>query len=58
MPFYKKSSIFEILKTLGIESKLNLAKVDKIAFYSGYWVPQIPQGNCGPAPTFTHSIFQ
>ena len=44
MPFYKKSSIFEILKTLGIESKLNLAKVDKIAFYSDTGFHKYPKG--------------
>ena len=44
MPFYKKSSIFEILTTLGIESKLNLAKVDKIAFYSDTGFHKYPKG--------------
>ena len=44
MPFYKKSSIFEILKTLGIESKLNLVKVDKIAFYSDTKFHKYPKG--------------
>ena len=44
MPFYKKSSVFEILKTLGIESKLNLAKVDKIAFYSNTGFHKYPKG--------------
>ena len=34
MPFYKKSAIFTILKNLGIESRLKLAKVDDIAFYA------------------------
>ena len=33
MPFYKKSAIYSILKELGIESRLRLAKVDNIAFY-------------------------
>ena len=44
MPFYKKSAIFEVLKTLGIESKLNLAKVDKIAFYSDAGFHKYPKG--------------
>ena len=44
MPFYKKSSIFEILTTLAIESKLNLAKVDKIAFYSDTGFHKYPKG--------------
>ena len=46
MPFYKKSAIFEVLKTLGIESKLNLAKVDKIAFYSDARFHKYPKGVC------------
>ena len=33
MPFYKKSAIYEILKSVKIESRLKLAIVDKIAFY-------------------------
>ncbi|MDH3278825.1 MAG: FAD-dependent oxidoreductase [Nitrosopumilus sp.] len=44
MPFYKKSAIYEVLKTLGIESKLNLAKVDKIAFYSDAKFHKYPKG--------------
>jgi len=44
MPFYKKSAIFEVMKTLGIESKLNLAKVDKIAFYSDTGFHKYPKG--------------
>ena len=44
MPFYKKSAIFEVLKKLGIESKLNLAKVDKIAFYSDAGFHKYPKG--------------
>ena len=44
MPFYKKSAIFEVLKILGIESKLNLAKVDKIAFYSDTGFHKYPKG--------------
>ena len=33
MPFYKKSFIFEILKKLEIESRIQIAKVTDIAFY-------------------------
>ena len=44
MPFYKKSSIYEILKTLGIESRLNLAKVDDIAFHSNSNFHKYPKG--------------
>ena len=35
MPFYKKSSIYEVLKSVNIVSKLKLAIVDKIAFFDG-----------------------
>ncbi|MDN5846229.1 MAG: FAD-dependent oxidoreductase [Candidatus Nitrosocosmicus sp.] len=34
MPFYKKSFIFEILKKLEIESRIQIAKVTDIEFYS------------------------
>ncbi len=44
MPFYKKSAIFEILKKLSIESKLKLAKVDNIAFYSDKGFHKYPKG--------------
>ncbi len=44
MPFYKKSAIFEILKKLGIESRLKLAKVDKIAFHSDTGFHNYPKG--------------
>lgn len=44
MPFYKKSAIFEILKKLNIESKLKLAKVDDIAFYSTDGFHVYPKG--------------
>lgn len=44
MPFYKKSAIFQILKNLGIESRLRLAKVDKIAFYSESRFHKYPKG--------------
>ena len=35
MPFYKKSAIYDVLKTVGIVSKLKLAVVDNIAFFDG-----------------------
>ena len=35
MPFYKKSAIYEILRSANIESKLKLAIVDRIAFFNG-----------------------
>ena len=35
MPFYKKSAIYDVLKSANIASKLKLAIVDKIAFYDG-----------------------
>ena len=44
MPFYKKSSIFSILKLLGIESRLKLAKVNKIAFHSETGFHKYPKG--------------
>ena len=44
MPFYKKSSIFQILKEIGIESSLELAKVDKISFYSDTGFHKYPKG--------------
>ncbi|NNM36003.1 MAG: NAD(P)/FAD-dependent oxidoreductase [Nitrosopumilus sp.] len=44
MPFYKKSAIFEILKKLKIDSKLKLAKVDDIAFYSSDGFHTYPKG--------------
>jgi phytoene dehydrogenase-like protein len=44
MPFYKKSSIFQILKKLNIDSDLKLAKVDKIAFYSDTGFHKYPKG--------------
>jgi len=44
MPFYKKSAIFTILKTLGIESRLKLAKVDDIAFYADTGFHIYPKG--------------
>jgi protoporphyrinogen oxidase len=44
MPFYKKSWIFFILKSLGIESRLKLAKVDNIAFHSQSGFHKYPKG--------------
>ena len=44
MPFYKKSAIFTILKNLGIESRLKLAKVDDIAFYATTGFHIYPKG--------------
>ncbi|MGI9567210.1 MAG: FAD-dependent oxidoreductase [Nitrosopumilus sp.] len=44
MPFYKKSVIFQILKEVGIESSLKLAKVDDIAFHSKTGFHKYPKG--------------
>lgn len=44
MPFYKKSAIFSILKSIGIESRLNLSKVDDIAFHSKSGFHKYPRG--------------
>lgn len=44
MPFYKKSAIFEVLKNIGIESRLKLAKVDDIAFHSDTGFHKYPKG--------------
>ena len=44
MPFYKKSAIFSVLKEIGIESRLKLAKVDEIAFYSKTGFHKYPKG--------------
>lgn len=44
MPFYKKSAIYEILKILGIEKELRLAKVTNIAFYDGTKFYKYPRG--------------
>ncbi len=35
MPFYKKSAIYDVLKSVNITSKLKLAIVDDIAFFDG-----------------------
>jgi protoporphyrinogen oxidase len=44
MPFYKKSAIYNILKSLGIESRLKLSKVDNITFHSGNDFHKYPKG--------------
>jgi protoporphyrinogen oxidase len=44
MPFYKKSAIYKILKILGIEKNLRLAKVTNIAFYDGKRYYKYPKG--------------
>ncbi|MHA7647058.1 phytoene desaturase family protein [Nitrosopumilus sp. S4] len=44
MPFYKKSAIFSILKKVGIEDRLSLAKVDDIAFHSDTGFHKYPKG--------------
>lgn len=44
MPFYKKSAIYEVLKKVGIEDRLILAKVRDIAFYDGHTFHKYPRG--------------
>ncbi|NNL59128.1 MAG: FAD-dependent oxidoreductase, partial [Nitrosopumilus sp.] len=44
MPFYKKSAIFNILKKIGIDNKLGLAKVNDIAFHSDTGFHKYPKG--------------
>ena len=44
MPFYKNSSIFSVFKMLGIETRMNLSKVDKIAFYHNSKFHKYPTG--------------
>ena len=44
MPFYKKSSIYEILQKVGITSRLKLAKVDDISFHSDTGFHRYPKG--------------
>lgn len=44
MPFYKKSAIFEVIKSIGMESRLKLAKVDDIAFRSDTGFHKYPKG--------------
>lgn len=46
MPFYKKSAIFTVLKQVGIENKLKLATVDRIAFFSDTGFHKYPKGIC------------
>jgi len=44
MPFYKKSAIFSVLKSVGIESRLSLSRVDDIAFHSKTGFHKYPKG--------------
>ena len=44
MPFYKKSSIYEVLQKVGIASRLKLAKVDDISFHSDTGFHKYPKG--------------
>ena len=44
MPFYKKSSIYEVLQKVGITSRLKLAKVDDISFHSNTGFHKYPKG--------------
>ncbi|KAF6247355.1 protoporphyrinogen oxidase [Nitrosopumilus sp. b3] len=44
MPFYKKSAIFSVLKEIGIEHRLKLAKVNDIAFHSDSGFHKYPKG--------------
>ena len=44
MPFYKKSSIYEVLQKVGIASRLKLAKVDDISFHSDTGFHRYPKG--------------
>ena len=44
MPFYKKSSIYEVLQKVGITSRLKLAKVDDISFHSDTGFHKYPKG--------------
>ena len=44
MPFYKKSAIFSVFKKIGIQNRLKLATVDKIAFFSNTGFHKYPKG--------------
>lgn len=44
IPFYKKSFVFEILKKLEIESRIQIAKVTDIEFYSESSFHKYPKG--------------
>ncbi len=44
MPFYKKSAIFSVFKKIGIQNRLKLATVDKIAFFSDTGFHKYPKG--------------
>lgn len=44
MPFYRASALYGVLRKLGIEKRLELAKVDRIAFWSGGAFSKYPRG--------------
>jgi protoporphyrinogen oxidase len=44
MPFYKKSSLYEVLKILDIHNHLNLSKVSEISFYHENKFYKYPKG--------------
>ncbi|GBL41900.1 NAD(P)/FAD-dependent oxidoreductase [Nitrosopumilaceae archaeon] len=44
MPFYKKSAIFSVFKKIGIQNRLKLTTVDKIAFFSNTGFHKYPKG--------------
>ena len=44
MPFYKTSAVYQILKEMNLVSKLNLSKVDSIAFYRENKFHKYPKG--------------
>lgn len=44
MPFYKKSAIFSVLKTLDIVDRLKLTTVDRIEFFSDTGFHKYPKG--------------
>ena len=44
MPFYKTSAVYQVLKKIGVVSKLKLALVDDIVFYQNKKVFRYPRG--------------
>lgn len=44
MPFYKTSAVYQILKEIGISSKLELAKVQEISFFRNNEFHKYPKG--------------
>ena len=44
MPFYKTSAVYQILKKIGIASKIDLAKVTEISFYRDTKFHKYPKG--------------